>query len=300
MPALAINGVDLPVSIDSLKLSFEPVGNVQRNQRGHTVMERRRAKWMFDFALSPCPLQEAMLYRSLILGDGEFWSTLTNAFGAKGLALTGTGAWIGTGGGNPINTNGVWRVSTSQTLILPGDLYNQSAVTTSDAGRTGVTVVGWRRDDAAGTFRIFGLSWPYNHSTAVVQREKLGSLGASGAAQAYSGGEAFSGPGSGQLTITAPAAGGPWSWSNILLLPWYLPVAQVDQLMDGFALITKTLPQLPRSFVTSDMHPSTQLSTGQAGLICTGKVDELQVTPVMRNGAYSTTECVLSGSLTEV
>lgn len=300
MSALAINGVAMPVSIDSLKVSFEMVGEDARNQRGHRVLERRRMKWVYDFVLANLSLDEAMLFKGLLEGSGEFWSTLTSAFGAKGLALTGTGAWIGSGGGNPINTNGVFRLTTGQTLSIPGDLYSQSAVTTSAAGRSGLTAVGWRRDDAAGTYRIFGFSWPYDHGTMFVTREKLGALGASGAAQGYSGPETFTGPGGGLMSIVAPGAGGPWSWSNILLLPWFLPVAQVDQLMDGFALVTKTLPQLPRLFVTGDLLPNSQLSSGQAALIMHGKVDSLQVTPAMRSGVLSLTDCILSGSLIEV
>lgn len=304
MGALSVNGVVLPVAIDSLKVSLEPVGSSRRNQRGHQVVERRRSKWVFDFELSSCPLDEAMLYRSLILGDGEFWSTLTSGYGAKGLALTGTGVWVGTGGGNPHNTHGVFKLTTGQTMVVPGRLYDQSAVSTAAAGVTGATLIGWRYDETLATYRLFAVSWRSYESAVVHKREKLGSLGSSGAAQNFTGSETFAVSG-GNLTITAPGSGGPWRYSNLTLIPWFLPQAQVDQLLEGQALTTYTLPQLPRVYVTSDLLPTEQHKAApvglyQSSLICHGDVDELVVSPRMRDGAYSTTECVLSGTLTEV
>jgi hypothetical protein len=305
MPALAINGVEFPVATEDLTLSFEDIGTDKRNMRGHRVLERRRSKWAFDFSLSILPLNEAMMFRSLILGDGEHWNTLTSAFGAKGLPLTGTGAWIGTGGGNPINTNGVFRLTTGQTMVLPGKLYDQSAISSATAALTGATVVGWRRDDAAGTFRIFGHSWrALDVGGPFWSREKLGALGASGAVQNYSGAETYSITG-GALSITAPGAGGPWSYSNLTVYPWFLPVAQLDALLDGQALTTYTLPQLPRVYVTSDFLPTEQIRVApvglfQASLICHGKVTDLKVMPSVVNGIWTPTACILSGSLTEV
>ncbi|MDP2275280.1 MAG: hypothetical protein Q8K32_31330 [Archangium sp.] len=305
MPALAINGVSLPVAIDDLELAFEPVGTERRNQRGHRVLERRRSKWMFNFELSNLALDEAMMFRSLILGDGEFWNTLTSAFGAKGLPLTGTGAWTGAGGGNPLNVNGVFRLTAGQTMIIPGKFYDQSAVSSAPAALTGATVVGWRRDDAAGTFRIFGHSWrALEVGGPFWSREKLGSLGASGAVQDYSGTESYSITG-GALTVIAPGAGGPWSYSNLTVIPWFLPRAQLDQLLEGQALTTYTLPQLPRVYVTSDLLPTEQLRPSPAGLfqssiICHGKVESLRVTPAVINGAWNPMASVLTGSLIEV
>lgn len=301
MPILSVAGVPFPVSIESLQLSFETVGNKSRNQRGHLVAERRRTKAVIDFSLSPKPLEEAMFYRSLVLGEGEFWNTLTSAFGAKGYQLTGTGVINTGGGGNPIATNGVWRTTTGQTLIVPGKFYDQSAVSSSLAGLTGATLIGWRYDGSA--YRIVGVSWRALDSSPLAKREKLGALGSSGAAQSYTGTETMTVSG-GALTITAPGSGGPWSWSNLTVYPWAFASAQVDALMDGLALTNYSLPQLPRVYVTSDLLPTSQLKTvpvlEQAALICIGELDGMGVQPLYRNGAFSTTECVLSGRLIEV
>ena len=303
MPILSVAGVPFPVAIDSLRLGTESVGSKARNQRGHLVAERRREKWFIEFSLSPKPLDEANLYRALVLGEGEFWNTIgaSGAYGAKGLQLTGTGTINAAGGGNPISTNGVWRTTTGQTLVVPGKFYDQSAVSSSLAGLTGATLVGWRYDGSA--YRVVGISWRALDAAPAVKREKLGALGSSGASQAYTGTETFS-TSAGALTITAPGSGGPWSWSNLLVLPYYLPQAQVDALMDGFALCTYAQPQLPRVYVQSDLFPTSQLKASpaleQAALICIGEVTSFDVVPLVRGGAFSTTEVRLGGRLTEV
>lgn len=306
MAILSIQGVSFPVLIDSFMVGTERVGNFTRSVNGWSILERRREKQVFEFALAPKSLDEATMYRMLLLGEGEFWSTLTSAYGARGYALTGTGAWIGSGGGNPFSTNGVWRMSIGQTMIIPGDLYSQTPVAGAvpgqpvGAGRGGVTVIGWRRDDAGGTWRIFGWSWPYNHGLAYVTREKNGALGASGAAQAYSGGETFADNSNGSMKITEPGAGGPWSFSNLRLLPWFFPAAQVDALMDGFALVTTPLPSVPRVHVLTDLLPAFQVSGGQASLIMTGELTSAQLQPHWLSGAFTKTAMGLAGRLIEV
>lgn len=304
MPALAVNGVVLPVSIESLELSLETVGGKRRNQRGFGVLERRRSKWNFGFQLAPCPLDEAMMYRALILGEGEFWSTLTSAYGSKGLQITGSGAWTGSGGGNPHNTNGVFQLLTAKTMVVPGRLYSQAAVSTAAAGITGATLIGWQYDDTLTQYRLFGWSWRAFESTVTHKREKIGNLGSSGAVQNYTGSETFS-VSNGNLTVTSPGSGGPWRYSNMSLIPWFCPQAQVDQLIEGQALSLYTLPGSPRVYVTSDLLPTEQHKgspTGlfQSSLICLGEVENLRVTPAARGGSFSTTECVLVGSLSEV
>lgn len=305
MSVLAVNGVALPVGIDKLKVSFELVGAARRNQRGHAVVERRRDKWVVGFETSPMSLDEAMMAKSLVLGEGEFWNTLTSVYGAKGMGLTGTGAWTGSGGGNPINTNGVFRATTGQTLIVPGKFYDQSAVhATAPAALTGATLVGWRYDETLANYRLFAISWRALDAAVVSKREKIGPLGASGAVQNYTGAETFSVAG-GNLTITEPGTGGGWRYSNLRVLPWFLPVALVDALLEGMALTTYTLPRLPNVYVTSDLLPTDQLKATpglvQSSLVCNGALDGgLQVTPLARDGAFQLTDCTLAGTLTEV
>jgi hypothetical protein len=298
---LSVAGVQIPVGIDALKLTYETVGESSRNPRGFRSLDRRRTKTVLSFSLPPIPLDEAELYRLLVQGEGEFWGT-QSIYGAKGLGLTGTGALNTVGGGNPLATNGVWRLTTGQTLVVPGRFYDQTSLTSAPgAAITGATLVGWRYDGSA--YRLVGVSWRALDAAPAIAREKLGPLGSSGVAQAYTGTETFATT-AGNLTITAPGAGGPWSWSNLLVLPRYFPQAQVDALLDGFATVTSALPMLPRVYVQSDLLPTDQLKATpgltQASLICHGEVDEFAVVSLSRNGAWSQTEAAMSGSLTEV
>lgn len=302
MPVLAIAGVELPVAVDSFSRSHEMVGTKRRNARGHTVLERRREKTIIEFETSAVSFEEAMLYRALILGEGEFWNTLTSAFGAKGLALTGTGAWSGTGGGNPHNGNGTFLLTTGQTMVVPGRFYDQSAVSATTGGITGATLIGWRFDGAA--YRLSGFSWRSGDTVVATRREKLGSLGSSGVAQAYTGTETLAVSG-GNLTLTAPGAGGPWRWSNITVYPWFCDSTLVDMLLDGQAATTYTLPPLPRLYVTGDAvlpvdQQNAVVGLNQASLICTGDVEELPAVSQARGGTFRHTDMRLRGTLTEV
>lgn len=301
MSVLSICGVDLPVTVDSLRLSLEDIGTKARNTRGHRILERRRSKWSFEFTLSPKPLDEVLLYRSLILGDGEFWSTASSLYGSKGYALTGTGVWFS--GNNPFGTGGAFELNGAETMIVPWKFADQSAVGGLSSGIQGGTLAGWRYDAEAATWRLFGWSWRASSSSLLVARQRVGALGSSGTVQAYSGGESFSNNGS-TLTVTAEPAGS-WYFSNLLLLPVCLPQTQVDQLLAGLATVMSRLPMLPRVQVMSDLFSTGQLSappyTGtKATLICHGEVSELEVMPLMRGGAFSSTDAALTGTLIEV
>jgi hypothetical protein len=306
MPILAIAGVPLPVLIDSMSVGGEMVGSVTRNQRGWRVLERRRQKLTFDFVLGPKTLDEAMMYRSLILGEGEFWNTLTSVYGAKGYALSGSGAWTGAGGGNPHNGNGVFRCDPTETMTLKGSFYDQTAISTASAALFGATAIGWRRDDAALTYRAFGWSWRTYDTTATVKREALGNLvglGELGTPQAYTGNETFA-VSSKNLVVTA-GAGGPFSYSNIWVLPWYLKAAQIDVLLTGRNLAHYTLPLLPKVYVQSDLVPIDNQKISPTGLydssiICHGEVDSMAVQPTMQSGVFDKTTMGLGGRLIEV
>lgn len=300
MSALSIAGVDLPVATDSLSLELEQVGSRARNTRGHSVLERRATKWVFNFETSPVPLDEAMLYRSLINGDGEFWGMAASAYGSKGLAVTGTGSYSG-GVGNPYG-GGSWGMTGGQTMVIPTKLYTQSVVGGLSTGYLGATLAGWRYDSGGAAWRCFAWGMRASVTAPTVKREKLGALGSSGVTQNYTGTETFSHTG-GNLTVTAPA--GTWYFSNLLLLPWFLPQTQLDQLLEGLATVRKQLPMLPRVLVQSDLFSPEQLveapyGSVQNSLICHGEVSDMRVVPLMRGGSLSTTDCVLSGSLTEV
>lgn len=303
MPTIAIAGVPLPVGINDLSLGSELVGRKSRNQSGWTNLERRREKLVFDFTLVGKSLDEAMMYRALILGEGEHWDTLTSQYGSKGYPLTGTGTRTSAGGGNPINTNGVWRCTAGQTLVVKGAFYDQAGISTANAALFGSTVIGWRRDDAAGTYRAFGFAWRSLEAAPTVKREALGTaggVGTLGAPQAFTGAETFA-VAAKDLTITAPV-GGPFSYSNLHVIPWYLKAAQIDLLLTGRNTIYGTLPQLPRVYVQTDFLPLDNVNVGtiDSVLICTGEIESMPVQPAWVGGVFDKTRLVITGRLTEV
>lgn len=305
MAILSVFGVSFPVAVDGLSMGGELVGKRSRNAAGYALLERKREKIVLDFSLVSKPLDEAMLYRALLLGEGEFYNTLTN-YGSKGYQLSGTGTRTSAGGGNPNNGNGVFRCNAGQTMTIIGWLYDAAAITTASSSLFGSTAIMWRRDDATGAYRVCGFSWRTYDTTATVKREALGTssgLGTLGTPQAFTGAETFA-VASRNLTITAPV-GGPYSYSNIMLIPRYMPAAQVDQLIVGRNLAQYTFPALPRVYVQSDLFPVDLQKPSPVGiydssLIMLGEVDAMPVVPAWEAGLYTQTRMALSGRLVEV
>lgn len=316
MATLAVNGVALPVLVDSLSLDHDPVGTATRNARGWRVNGRRRVVRTFSFALAPKPVDEAYLYRALLLGEGEHW-TGASAYGDKGLPLTGTGGTAVVAGAcvDPYGIAGGMQMANAATLTLPQVGPDQSPVArpinaggTYVAGKAGATLVGWRGvgttgANACSAWRAFGWSWR-RFEQPTVKREQLGALGASGAVQAYTGGETFSTSG-GALTVTeAGLAGGTAAtFFSLWLLPWFFPQAQVDQLLAGLVSLWSPQPQLPGVFVqSSDLLPDTQLDSvtaaGEATLVCHGEVKSMKALRVGAGGVA--TYLGLQGQLEEV
>lgn len=307
MSVLRVLGVELPIVAESLRPRYAPVGGGgRRNTAGWLVQDKRRQKRAFEFSLSPSPIDEAELYRLLITGEGEYWSMRTSQYGSKGLGVFGTGAWTGSGGGNPNFANGVWRADTNETLTVEGNLYNQAPVGTNFGGRTGSTLIGWRYDAMAATYRLFGFAWRAQDAAPTVKRECLGPLGSSGAPQNFTGTETFAVTSGGSpnssslLTITATSAGSWFGYSHLLLLPWYFPQAQVDQLLSGRARVGYAPPDLPRVLVTSDtFFASTQqvATGGEVSLVCNGEVEGGAFVQGAHNGVWTdlqTLDCVLT------
>jgi hypothetical protein len=316
MAQLSINGVPLPVLIESMGIDQEPVGSVARNARGWRVMDRRAIKRTLTFSLGPKPLDEAMMYRALIQGEGEHWTANSSVYGDKGLPLTGTGAIVAGACVDPYGVAGGFQMANAGTMILPAVGPDQSAVArginaggTKVAGRLGQTLIGWRGVGTTGTnacsaWRAFGWSWRA-FETPTVKREQLGALGASGAVGAYTGGETF-GSSAGILTTTmAGLAGGTAATLfSMWLLPWYFPQAQVDTLLAGLVSLLSPQPQLPGLFVQTDLLPDTQLdnvtAAGESTLVCHGEVKSMAVKGLSVGGAYSKTQLGMAGSLVEV
>lgn len=319
MAGLAVNGVALPVLAGSLEVSKERVGSVTRNHRGNRVLDRRAIKRTFDFTLAAKSIDEANLYRVLVEGEGEHWTCNSSPYGDKGLQLTGTGAVVGGACLDPYGVAGGFQVAQTgaQTMIIPRVGPDQSAVARSSgatygaiAARLGQTVVGWRGVGTAGTNAISAwraFAWSRKAAEVpTVKREQVGALGASGAVQAYSGGETFSIASlpADALTVTMGglSAGQAATFFSLWAFPWYFPQAQVDQLLAGFVSLLFPQPQLPGVMVASELFPDTQLlaaiGAGSASMVCHGEVSSTAARRV--NAAGVATYLAMVGQLVEV
>lgn len=307
MTMLQIEGLALPVMIDSLAISGEMVGTTTRNQRGHRMLERRRQKWELDFTLAPRSLAWAQLYRALLLGEGEFFDT-QSAYGSKGYLLAGTGSLETGVGGNPIYGNGCFQLTTGETLTVPGEFYTQApAASGAHTMPFGATFIAWRRRVTAATYQAVGFSWRRYDTTATVKREALGNatgLHSLTTAGAFTGPETFAvNSSTGALTITNPNAE-TLLYSMIRVVPWYLASEQIDALILGRNHVTKSFPKLPKVFVETDLLSYGNMygtaNQDNAVMIAHGDVDSMAVQPSMQAGVYDPTTTGLSCRLYEV
>ena len=308
MTMLQIEGLPIPVLVESLSIGGEMVGNATRNQRGHRLLDRRRQKLTLDFTIAPKPLPWAMLYRALVLGEGEFFDT-QSIYGSKGYQLSGSGSINLSGSGhNPVLTNPCWDLGAGLSLVVPGEFYNQSAVASgAKTGAFGATMIAWRYDTANSEFRAVGFAWRRFDTTATVKREALaGGLGINelGTPQAFTGNESFSvNASTGALTVLSMDFD-PLQYSQIRVIPWYLQAAQIDALLTARNLITTTFPKLPKVYVETDMLPNgnafAPATLGNSVLVCHGEVDTMAVQPTMQNTGFDPTTTGMSARLIEV
>lgn len=287
MPMLSVFGVELPVLVEGFSLTQEEVGESRRSLLGAAVRQRRAVKHVIEATLAPRALHEAMLYRELALGLGEFWSLQSSVYGAKGYAVSGTGSLdTTTASRNPRHSTGTWRLdNTGETMVVQTPSASQSFVGSAyNPGENGGTLVAVRY--ASGAYRICGFSWGHGDTSPVVARERLGTPGSSGAAQAWSGDEAVA-TSTSAITFTAPNATARY-WSCLLWLPRYFPTAQVDQLLAGYDAGGFAAAALPAVAVTSDLFPSSLAGVGETRreFIALGEVREMPVTPVRLGGSF--------------
>lgn len=303
MAIVSVNGVPLPVAVDSATLSLESVGSeVARNASGFAVRDRRAVKHVLEFEVVPKSLDEAMLYRLLITGEGEFWSMLSSAYGAKGLAVTGTGARDSSTANtnpSPVQTTGAWATTVGQTMVLEMPHSSQASVAAfvENPGENGGSLFGTVL--SGGVWRTFGWSWRANDTTPTVKRERVGALGSSGPAQTYTKTDSIT---VGATAVTVTGADATSYWSNMLWLPRYFPSTQVDAVLAGYNLYGYAAPDLPRVLVHTDLFPSGLVASTavRRGFVALGDVARMVLTPHHRSGAFDPTALAFGATLTEV
>lgn len=140
MPLLAINGLECPVRVGSLRRPPpEEIGVTDRAESGTLRTHRRNKKRRFEFAITTVKQVEALAWEALIRGDGQVWSFDANLYSSKGLAPSaGYSAVLQAGGKYGANC---LRITAGTTTNFPVGL---------DAGDRppNWTVAVWRNESA--------------------------------------------------------------------------------------------------------------------------------------------------------
>lgn len=303
---ISVNKVELPVRIDSVSYSEEQIGASERNANGYLVADRRATKARLQFATAPKPLDEAMLYRAIAMGEGEFFpfNDDGNQFGLKGLKATCTaGSGVTSAiGVNPLGGSADMVIEATHSLFLPANRPRLQAAVAGyalNAGLDGFTVVGFRTVAAASP-RIFGWSWRAGGGSPATSRERLGSVGSTGSPQAYTGNESlltFDG-----LTVQATCPTAETTFSALLTIPRYFPSTQVDQLMAGYDSGGFYVPAPPRVLVETTLFPGTLVSSpsGRRAFVAVAEVRTVTAVPHHRSGAFDKSAVALEIDLVEV
>lgn len=303
---ISVNKVVLPVAIDSLSYDEELVGSTQRNANGYAIRDRRGAKATIAFSTTPKDLDEAMMYRALLVGEGEFYPFNANGdvYGTKGLKAEGSGSSGVTGaiGANPLGGGYDWVTDTNTDLFIPvlrPRLQTAVSLHAPNPGIDGVTIIGFRTVAGASP-RIFGWSWRSAVTAIDTKRERLGTVGATGAPQAYTGNESvltFNG-----VTVTARTPTAETTFSALFMYPRWFPATQIDALMAGYDAGGYAAPRMPRVLVETDLFPGTLASSVAGARRTFVALADVRVTvvPHWRGGAFVKSGVALEVDLMEV
>lgn len=278
---LAVNGIELPISVDTLSCSLEEVGESKRMEDGSLVVDRRAEKRVYDFELSPMPAAAALFLRDVLLGRGDVWAFDSHLYSSRGQPVAGTGYLDSTHvqfGAESLRVDG----SAGQTATWP--------FTTG----LGVTVFAWGYDSA----------WALR-----VASFREGSSAPDFTADVSSGG-VVTAPGDWATYWDIASAGvlrvapGVDVWlDDVWVIPRALvgvPAATRDAWLAGIAALALPKGPAPRLTVTGDVIDPSVLASGTAYLTARGEVSALHVMPLMSGGGLSKTEHNLTGRLTEV
>jgi hypothetical protein len=304
---ITVNKITLPVAIDSVSYSEEAVGAMERNANGYMVADRRSMKARIQFSTVPRGLDEAMMYRAILAGEGEFFPFVEsgNQFGLKGLKATAT---VGSSVNSSINANPLDPSGSDFVMDANHDIFFpnvrprlQVAVAgyAPNPGIDGQTIIGFRTLSGLSP-RIFGWSWRSAVGSIATSRERLGSVGSTGSPQAYTGNESvltFDGS-----RVQARTPTNETTFSAVFSLPRYFPAAQVDALMAGYDAGGFFVPAMPRVAVETDLFPGTlaSASSGRRSFIALAEVKTVTAIPHYRSGTFDKSAVSLEVELVEV
>ncbi len=259
MPALVINGITVPVGVESLSRSIEEVGERTRAFDGTAVLNRRWQKRVLELELPVASQVDQLAWLALLRGEGQVWSFNSNVYSSKGLPISGATATVGNT--SPVSKFGGGRLSTGASSV--GAATKLGPVW---------TIVFWNWT---------GVTWAHY----VVNSS--GQKWLNGARNDGTNTTFLSVSASGDLTFAASAF-----FDDVVALPVVLPTTWAPLLY----ATGRAFPALPRLEAYGDVFPG---SSSSAPVFVRGEVSSLDYSPAWIGGVWTPMAGTLSVTLRE-
>lgn len=279
MSILSINGLELPITVDSLSCSIEEVGEAARAEDGTLIVDRRAEKRIYDFSCNPMAAQAALFLRDVLLGRGDVWAFDSHFYSSRGRPSVGDGS-----------LSAVQVKFGAKSLILTSGQKQRFSYTPG----LGVTAICWGYQSG---WLLRVASFKEGDSTPDYSAD----ITAGGTITTPSAWDSWWAPYSATELKIAPVA--TIYVDDVWVIPRSLkgiPTATRDAWLQGVAALALPKGPSPRLTVTGDIVDPSVLASGTPYLTARGEVTALQVMPLMSGGGLSKTEHTLSGKLTEV
>lgn len=242
MSFLAVNSIVIPCSVERGAESIVEIGEMGRAFDGTLIGTRRAKKKEWGLRTTLLSQSEAEAVKSLILGEGHYWTFDDDLYSSKGL--------------------GPQSGSTSATQSTSGGKYGGKAAVTSLAYETELTgdyTVNLWRKSSSGTYQYWTVRSDGKKWRDATNNDALGSTW-------------LSVDSDGDLNITGSSTGGARDCDELMALPYLATTSQVDALHSW----TTQFSELPRLDCYGDLVNRSSSETMQ----CMGRVEQAEFVQV--------------------
>jgi hypothetical protein len=282
--ALQVNGITLPIAVDSMSHSVDEIGDTARAVNGDLVQDRRAIKRSWEFELTPRPAPEALWLRDWILGRGDVWTFESHLYSSRGVLLPVYGA-------NGLSTGGKFG---GKCLDMTAGTYAQ--LVDPAFAVTGVTVLAWHWTSFV--WYLECASWRAGAGTAPDMTRQVTAAGVVTNPSPIASWWYFSGS-----TLKLTAGVGTY-FDDLHVFPRSLygissSVIDTDWLV---SLAAQTLPKgpAPRVRLTGDLIDASVVTGSTPSILAKGSINAMSVMSTRRDGTLSHIEHKLSGRFEEV